>query len=117
MADGKDHLGHYRPPFPEYLSAQDWLLSYRLGQPFQVKRAASINFGAALILIKQEENLMSRFIDLDIAYVNVDYITRVEGHPDGSAEVYMIDGTMYRCKDFDWAAFEGADHIVGIVPC
>ena len=60
---------------------------------------------------------MSRFIDLDIAYVNVDYITRVEGHPDGSAEVYMIDGTMYRCKDFDWAAFEGANHIVGIVPC
>lgn len=60
---------------------------------------------------------MSRFIDLDIAHVNVDYITRVEGHPDGSAEVYMIDGTMYRCDDFDWAAFEGVSHIVSIVPC
>lgn len=46
---------------------------------------------------------MSRFIDLDIVYINinVDYITCVEGHPDGSTEVYMIDGTTYRCEGFD----------------
>lgn len=60
---------------------------------------------------------MSRFIDLDIAYVNVDYIIRVEGHPDHSAEVYMIDGTMFRCPYFDFEDLEEENHIVGVSPC
>lgn len=60
---------------------------------------------------------MSRFIDLKIARVNVDYIVRVEGHDDGSAEVYMIDGTMFRCPRFDWDEFDGKTRIVSLIPC
>lgn len=60
---------------------------------------------------------MSRFIDLDIAHVNVDYITRVEGHPDGSAEVYMIDGTMFRCPQFFWDDLEGSNYVTSVIPC
>ena len=60
---------------------------------------------------------MTRFIDVGIARVNVAYIVRVEGHPDGSAEVYMIDGTMFRCQSFDFKELDGERHVVSVITC
>lgn len=40
---------------------------------------------------------MGRFINLGIAIVNTSYIIRVEMESDGRAEIYMSDGTMFRC--------------------
>ena len=59
---------------------------------------------------------MTRFIDVGVARVNASYIVRVEGQPDGSAEVYMIDGTMFHCDHFDYAELDGDNHVVAIVP-
>lgn len=44
---------------------------------------------------------MGRFINLGIAIVNTSYIIRVEMESDGRAEIYMSDGTMFRCDHFD----------------
>lgn len=43
---------------------------------------------------------MGRFINLGIAIVNTSYIIRVEMESDGRAEIYMSDGTMFRCDHF-----------------
>ena len=44
---------------------------------------------------------MGRFINLGIAIVNTSYIIRVEMESNGRAEIYMSDGTMFRCDHFD----------------
>jgi len=44
---------------------------------------------------------MSKFINLGIAIVNTSYIIRVEMESNGRAEIYMSDGTMFRCDHFD----------------
>ena len=44
---------------------------------------------------------MGRFINLGIAIVNTSYIIRVEMESDGRAEIYVSDGTMFRCDHFD----------------
>lgn len=44
---------------------------------------------------------MGRFINLGIAIVNADYIIRVETESSGRAEIYMSDGTMFHCDNFE----------------
>lgn len=44
---------------------------------------------------------MSKFINLGIAIVNTSYIIRVEMESNGRAEIYMSDGTMFRCDHFN----------------
>ena len=60
---------------------------------------------------------MSRFINLGIAIVNADYIIRVETNPNGSAQIYMSDGTMFHCDDFSACDLYGCGHITCLVPC
>lgn len=45
---------------------------------------------------------MGRFINLGIAIVNTSYIIRVEMESNGRAEIYMSDGTMFRCLPTIW---------------
>ena len=52
---------------------------------------------------------MGRFINLGIAIVNTSYIIRVEMESDGRAEIYMSDGTMFRCDHFDAAQLYGTN--------
>lgn len=50
---------------------------------------------------------MGRFINLGIAIVNTSYIIRVEMESNGRAEIYMSDGTMFRCDHFDASQLYG----------
>ena len=52
---------------------------------------------------------MGRFINLGIAIVNTSYIIRVEMESDGRAEIYMSDGTMFRCDHFDASQLYGTN--------
>ena len=52
---------------------------------------------------------MGRFINLGIAIVNISYIIRVEMESDGRAEIYMSDGTMFRCDHFDASQLYGTN--------
>lgn len=52
---------------------------------------------------------MGRFINLGIAIVNTSYIIRVEMESDGRAEIYMSDGTMFRCDHFDVSQLYGTN--------
>ena len=60
---------------------------------------------------------MGRFVNLGVAIVNTDYIIRVETDSSGRAEIYMSDGTMFRCDNFNLADLYGAKHIVSLVSC
>ena len=60
---------------------------------------------------------MGRFINLGIAIVNADYIIRVETEQSGRAEVYMSDGTMFRCENFKVSELYGCGHVTSLVPC
>lgn len=48
-------------------------------------------------------------INLGIAIVNTSYIIRVEMESDGRAEIYMSDGTMFRCDHFDASQLYGTN--------
>ena len=50
-----------------------------------------------------------RFINLGIAIVNTSYIIRVEMESNGRAEIYMSDGTMFRCDHFDASQLYGTN--------
>lgn len=52
---------------------------------------------------------MGRFINLGIAIVNTSYIIRVEIESNGRAEIYMSDGTMFRCDHFDASQLYGTN--------
>lgn len=52
---------------------------------------------------------MSKFINLGIAIVNTSYIIRVEMVSNGRAEIYMSDGTMFRCDHFDVSQLYGTN--------
>ena len=52
---------------------------------------------------------MGRFINRSIAIVNTSYIIRVEMEFDGRAEIYMSDGTMFRCDHFDASQLYGTN--------
>jgi len=52
---------------------------------------------------------MGRFINLGIAIVNTSYIIRVEMESNGRAEIYMSDGTMFRCDHFDASQLYGTN--------
>lgn len=56
---------------------------------------------------------MGRFINLGIAIVNTSYIIRVEMESDGRAEIYMSDGTMFRCDHFDASQLYGSAPVRG----
>ena len=60
---------------------------------------------------------MGRFINLGIAIVNADYIIRVETESSGRAEIYMSDGTMFRCDNFKVSELYGCGHVTSLVPC
>ena len=52
---------------------------------------------------------MGRFINRSIAIVNTSYIIRVQMEFDGRAEIYMSDGTMFRCDHFDASQLYGTN--------
>lgn len=52
---------------------------------------------------------MAKFINLGIAIVNTSYIIRVEMESNGRAEIYMSDGTMFRCENFNVSELYGTD--------
>ena len=52
---------------------------------------------------------MAKFINLGIAIVNTSYIIRVEMESNGRAEIYMSDGTMFRCENFNVAELFGTN--------
>lgn len=52
---------------------------------------------------------MAHFVNLGIAIVNTNYIIRVEMDSNGRAEIYMCDGTMFRCDDFNVAELYGTN--------
>lgn len=52
---------------------------------------------------------MGRFINLGIAIVNTSYIIRVEMESNGRAEIYMSDGTMFRCANFNVSELYGTN--------
>ena len=56
---------------------------------------------------------MGRFINLGIAIVNTSYIIRVEMESNGRAEIYMSDGTMFRCDHFDASQLYGTNETNG----
>ena len=50
---------------------------------------------------------MGRFINLGIAIVNTSYFIQMESN--GRAEIYMSDGTMFRCDHFDASQLYGTN--------
>jgi len=60
---------------------------------------------------------MSKFVEMVSGYVNTSYILRVDRHPNGTADIYMIDGSMYCCPDFDFEQLTGSNEIVEVISC
>ena len=76
-------------------------------QPKWTKAAAP----AAAFIPKQVEEYQT-WVDLSTSVsriVNTSYIIRVEMESDGRAEIYMSDGTMFRCDHFDASQLYGTN--------
>ena len=52
---------------------------------------------------------MGRFLKHPLPRLKTSYIIRVEMESDGRAEIYMSDGTMFRCDHFDASQLYGTN--------
>lgn len=71
------------------------------------ERFRNVSVGRGLYIAFVMPTMLS--INRSIAIVNTSYIIRVEMEFDGRAEIYMSDGTMFRCDHFDASQLYGTN--------